>query len=491
MTFGPKRGHIACIFDNFFKDFGLLIIAVVIALVTGDKALIEEYGFLFIVLVAGPVTRFVAFLTTIYTVDREKLTIQRGIFTKTELEVPLSTITTVDFSQNIFHQIFGVYRLNVDNNSSIATGESKVHMTLGKEEAELVRGLLIKGRKGLDGSNYAGEQIDMPQRKEEGVVSFDAKVSQLVLMGLLKSKTVFFLELLGGAAVVANFVPIPEDEAVDSIFDIVIKVGAGPAVLGTALVLLVIAAICGMVGSVIRYYGFKVEVNDEAVRITYGLLNRKAYTLSKKKIGGFYYEQSLLMRLCKTGVLNLMAVGYGAGSDEDTSEEALLFPLIRERDVKGLIAKVLPEMEKEEVYEKPKRKSLRYFFLRLSLSLSLIVLAGCLYLPQVDDFFDTAWMIGGLLVLLSCVAAVLDYKTTGVYGDEMHFAMTYGGMKKMTVYIKTAMIESIESGGSIWKRKRGIGDISIGCIAPMGMSTQDVNNLPVEICEKLKNYLIF
>ena len=100
-------------------------------------------------------------------------------------------------------------------------------------------------------------------------------------------------------------------------------------------------------------------------------------------------------------------------------------------------------------------------------------------------------MLGGLYLLSRLICAVLDYRTTGVYGNEKHFSLCYGGYKKNTVFLKTSMIESIESNGSIWKRKRGIMNITIGCLAPSGESIQRVKNLPEKTFEELKGYLIY
>lgn len=220
MTFGPQRGHIACIFENFFKDFGLLILAIVIGLIQGNMDLIwENLGVLVIVLM-GPISRIVFYLNTRYTVDEEKLLIQSGWLKKNTLEVPLSTITTVDFTQNIFHQIFGVYRLNIDNNSNISNSNTKIHMTLSKSDAEMVKHLLMKGREGLDGMNYAaemaetsgkigGSDVDMPTKPAAPAYGrrYDIPNWDLLLMGALKSKGVFFLEFIGVLAAIVAFVP--------------------------------------------------------------------------------------------------------------------------------------------------------------------------------------------------------------------------------------------------------------------------------------------
>lgn len=493
MKFGPQRGHVSCIFDNFFKDFGLVLAAILISLISGDMDLFSENIGLLVVVLLAPVLRVVGYLTTTYAVDEEKLLIKSGLVTKNELEVPLSTITTVDFSQNIFHQIFGVYKLNIDNNANIADGQTKVHMTLKKDDANAVKGLLMTGRQGMDGSNFAGEQdLETLPKREEGTC-YDVKISDLLIMGLLKSKMLFFLELLGAIAVIINLVPMENaDEAViDGLIDIGAQLGATPAILISLAILFAVGSVCGMIGSLIKYYGFKILDNGEAVKIEYGLFNRKTYTIAKKKISGFYYEQSALMRLAKIGILNLMAVGYGAGSDEETNEEAILFPLLKESCLRDAVSKILPEMLFTEDYQKPEPKALRYFFIRFSVFFAIICLVGSFFLPKVDPFFQGAWILGALYLLSRLIVAVLDYMTTGAYGNQHHFSFCYGGYKKHTVFVKTSMIESIESGGSIWKRKRGVSSITIGCLAPGGESIQIVKNLPIKTFEALKKYLIY
>ncbi|MBR3785600.1 MAG: PH domain-containing protein [Firmicutes bacterium] len=493
MKFGPQKGHVACIFDNFFKDFGLVLIALIVSLVSGDMDLLSENVGVLVIVLLAPVLRVVGWLTTTYAVDEEKLLIKSGLFTRNELEVPLSTITTVDFSQNIFHQIFGVYKLNIDNNANIADGQTKVHMTLKKDDAAAVRSLLMKGRQGMDGSNFAAEQDEtsLPHR-EEGT-RYQVETSDVLLMGLLKSKLLFLLELFGAIAVIANLLPadIFESGIMDRLIEKIAEMGATPAVLITIAVLFVTGSLCGMIGSFIRYYGFKILDNGEAVKIEYGLLNRKTYTIAKKKISGVFYEQSALMRIAKVGILNLMAVGYGAGSDEDASEEAILFPLLKENQLTEVIGKILPEMQAVEAYQKPEPKALRYFFIRFSVFFALAVLAGSFFLPKVDDFFQGAWVLGALFLMYRLGACVMAYLTAGAYGNLQHFSFCYGGYKKMRVFVKTSMIESIESVGSRWKRKRGVMDINIGCLAPGGEATQIVDNLPESTFNELKEYLIY
>lgn len=499
MNFGPKRGHVACIFDNFFKDFGLLLAAILVSIISGDMELLSENLGVLIIVLINPVIRLVGYFTTYYSIDEEKILIQSGLLKKSSLEVPISTITTVDFSQNVFHQIFGVYKLNIDNSSNISNTETKVHMTLKKDEANIVKKLLIKGRDGLDGLNYAGEvsTTQMPSAVEPSTESvpegrkYIIKNKDILLMGALKAKGIYLLEVTGFFAAALAFIPMPDDAILEKGIDAIIELGIGIFFIMVAIVVFFLSILLGMAGNLIRYYGYKVLDNGEALKIEYGFFDRKTYTLSKKKICGFYYEQSALMRFAKVGILNLMAVGYGTDTGEETSEEAILFPMLPHKELRRMVGELMPEMADEGVYQKAAPKSLRYFFLRFSVFFSLAVLIGCLFLPKTNVFFHHAWLIGAFLLMLALTSSILHYLCEAVYGTTNHFSFVYGGFKKRTVFVKTNMIESIECGGSIWKQKRGIADISVGCIAPLGLSEQGVDNMPVSTYKLLKEYLIY
>lgn len=98
MKFGPKRGHALYIFDHFFKDFGLMVITIIVALLSGDMVAVFQNAPVLVIVLFGPIARVVSYLCTYYSIDNEKLFIESGWLTKKKLEIPVATIITVDFS---------------------------------------------------------------------------------------------------------------------------------------------------------------------------------------------------------------------------------------------------------------------------------------------------------------------------------------------------------------------------------------------------------
>ena len=74
----------------------------------------------------------------------------------------------------------------------------------------------------------------------------------------------------------------------ESVADTIYTMGIGMTAAILLLITFVISFICGMIGSLIRYYGFEILDNGEAIKIQYGLLTKKKYTIQKNRISGFF-----------------------------------------------------------------------------------------------------------------------------------------------------------------------------------------------------------
>lgn len=515
MEFGPKRGHVLYIFENFVKDFSLLIIALIIGLIQGDMGVITENIGVLVIVLFGPVTRIIQYLTTYYSVDNQKLTVRSGVFKKNVLEIPLSTITTVDFSQNVLHQIFGAYRLNVDNASNVSGTNTKVNMTFSTEDAEKVRDLLIQGRDGLDGFNLAtvdpnplSTQRDkaFDSEKKETATDFsesDAnpaasrrqikiKSADLLLLGLLKSKGTFFIELIALLSAAVGMLNVSDTLLAEVIVEFVRSLGVGMAALSWLIAIFLLSMVCGMIGTWIRYYGFEIMDNGQALKIEYGFFTKKRYTIQKNRVSGFLYQQSFLMRLMGTGTLQLFAIGYGRGEDEQTSEEPIIFPLIKTVRLHKAMAEILPEMMETSEYSRPCAGSLRYFFYGFGFAFALLFLIASIYLSVIDlPYCHQLWVLGLFSVAYSICGRIQEYKNAAIYSNFGNISLSCGGFKKRTVFVKSTHVESVTVSGSRWKQKKGIGNVEIGYIAPLSMAKQSAKNVPVESFDAVREKLIY
>ncbi len=347
MRFGPKRGHFLFLFEHVFQDFFPLLIAGGVALARHDMTWLLENWVFILLIAAGPFGRLVKWLTTRYSADDEKLIVTSGWLKKSRQEVPLSTITAVDMSANVLQQMAGAVRLTIDNASNISEVNTNLSMTFKESDAKALRDILIEDKPGLDGVNIAEDAAAAGSADGVGEIAgaeqsgafHDAYLftpKDLLIMGALRSKGAFLIQgiALGFAGIgfLGGLVSEEEVENVSKgILDRLADRWAEFPVTGTLVflaVLFVVSAVIAAIGTLFKYYGFRVRDNGAALRIEYGLLNKKRFTIPKDRVTGFFYEQSLFMRLFHRGVLHCFSIGYGSG-DGETMEEPLLIPLLR------------------------------------------------------------------------------------------------------------------------------------------------------------------
>lgn len=493
MQFGPKRGHPVYLFENLIGDFLPMIIVLIISAVRGDLDLLLNNAFVIVVVVAAPFRRLITYLTTLYCVQDDMLTVTSGWLNKTRQEVPLSTITTVDITESILHQLTGTVKLNVDNTSNVSAVVTKISMTFRKADAFRLRSVLLSGAAAIDGANLVSEGMESAAAPA-GAVRIPAR--QLLLMGALRSKGAFFFQLVALLFAAIGFLGdlftevSTKAEETTGTFLLWIQAHTVSSTFVLLAAILLLAYLCGSLGALIRYYGFQILDGGDAIRIEYGLLRKKSFTIHKSRISGFSYEQSLLMRLFGFGLLHCLAIGYGtAGGDDETTEEPLLFPFLREANLTAVMGQILPEMSSIPVYEHSTGASMRYFFYRPAFVISFLLFAGSIALSFL--YGVRAIILGVLLLLYGCGSILLQHRNAALAADGTLMSVAEGGYKKMTVFVKTRHVESVSETASLFKRRKGICSVQIQFIAPAGASAATARNLSRQCFEKVRGLLIY
>lgn len=489
MKFGPRRGHVMAIFERFFRDFGLLLAALVLCLFLGDFQLLLENGNLVVLVLIAPVLRLIQYLTTRYSIDGERLIIESGLFQKKRRELPLANITTVDFTQSLIFQMAGVYAVHVDTNSCIGSGDSgQVKMVLNGKDAIFVKKLLL------------ARQQDLREDRISEEISGNtvmASPGELVLMGLSRSQILIAVQMIayGSAAVgildkIFTRAHIDGDQVLQASL-MKLSVPLLVFILLTALYL--ISVIVSVLLTMVKYYGFRVTDREESLFIEYGLLTRRTYTLMKEKISGISYNQPFVMRLLRRGTVEVFAAGYGGSDENDEKEIALLYPILRREKLPDFLERFLPEFQDTQEPVKARPRAFLWFFLCPRFFFAAVFFFA-MWLVPVPYPAVTAGLKGlGTLVLLAAAGSVvLEFKNTALAAGEKSFLLIGGGYTKKMVLLKTDKVETIEETASLRKRrKRRLTDIGVGILAPKEVANHKVRNLGLEVFENAREKLVY
>lgn len=491
------------IFERFFRDFGLLIGALILYLIMGDSQILWQNSGLLAVVLIAPITRLIQYRCTFYSIDDEQLIVQTGLLNKRRQEVPLSNITTVDFSQNIFFQLAKVYSVNVDNASSISDKQSgTVKMVLKIQDAIYVKKLLLaKGAEELGSEADEEEETGLGERISEAISgnTIPASVGEILLMGLLRSKAVVVLQLFTycsvAISVLSKIFLEKEVDGEEVMTEYILSVSAPLLIVFAILAVYLLGILVSVVLSTVKYYGFRITDRETSIFIEYGLLTRKTHTLMKEKISGVCYRQSLLMRVFGRGTLEVFAAGYG-GNEGGQEEVAMLYPAIKQEKLYDFLERFLPEVEYRETLLPAERKALPYFFLCARFFFAVLFCAGlCAVVPLTSvpqEFFPWFAAAGGLVLALAVISVILEYKNTAMSASDQLISLVNGGFNRETVLIKMEKVEFAEERASQRKRTaKGITSIAVGILAPTGVCRHKVRNLSVKAFADLRRRLIY
>lgn len=485
MVFGPKHGHFLYIFDNFIKEFGLLVIALILGFVSGDFiGVVTDNFYIAVIVLIAPVQRLLSYLFMTIEIDSEKIVVHKGVFVKHVIEVPVSTVTTVDFSQNILAQIFGAYKIKIDNTSNISMGnsETKVEMTFGKKDALLIKNMLESNKKEIDGFNlvnegYLSESADVDEHSF--LIQYSVPAVKIFLMGLLESKWVLFLEGVGLASMIFGYIKGRMlENAIDSIL----------ALSYVLIIAFVVFLICFMfiVGSaiaIIKYTGFNVIRRKNGIHISYGLFTKKSYTLIPERISGFSYKQTWLMRHFHVGTVEVFAVGFGQDSDDNT-ENAIIHPLLEEEKLNDFISSFMNGIDLECEIENPKKSSIRYFFYRPIVVLCTLILAAAIVLSVF--LYKWIWVIGTVIFLLMIFGRIMEYRHSGAGIAKDSLELITGGYNTKKTFVKKSMVEAVTDTGSLFKRRKNIVSIKVDFLGPILNTSVVVKNLSIDCGMKIR-----
>ena len=461
MEFKHKRGNYLIIFERVI-ELPILIVGALASVVLVKNFDVQAIMPLVIILFS-PISRLINYLFTFYTLEGDHLLVESGVFTKKRVEIPFTSVTTVDLSQNILFQLSKVYKIKVDNASQTndTSNQSKIVLTLKINDAIKFKEIITKGN-----------HIEGVKEKEAEEESIKAVSQDFIKLGLLRSKWVYFLSVV---AIVGPLFGI-----ISPIFNDVFK----NMLVGVFIVILIVtgyvfSVALSLIKSVVTYYNFMVWATDEAVKIKYGLFNKKSYSLQKSKINGIILKQNLLMRLCGLYTIEVIVIGYGDSGKEGETEQAIIFPIASFEKIRGIVNQLLPEYHLDYSLTRPDKRALKYFFVSPVFVLSII---GAIVLVVVSINISQVLVAAAalLMLILSTVRAFLCFDNTGISVDNKNVVLSSGGFSKKVALIKTASIESIASTGNKFKRDRGFVSISLGYVAPARAARMTSYNLPLE-----------
>ncbi|RDU23614.1 PH domain-containing protein [Anaerosacchariphilus polymeriproducens] len=476
--FGPTRGSIITIFNELWKIAASVLGVLFINLVSQNGEVLQATVVIIIGFVFKPISKLIEYLSTIYTVTDKSFYVKKGILVKRTIEIPLEVITTVDFGQSLFYQIFKCYKVKIDNASQAITQKDKAEivLSLSKKDAFYLKELLME------------DSVDKQNIKEKNEKdSLNSSVGEIILLGLFSSNILSIIQILAvGVPVLSFFVNLFSSERkIEDFFDSAFEWFVDGN--GVRIILLIVGIIVAnfvyvIVNSLLRYYPFQVQMNEKEIRVDYGTLSKKSYTFPRKKISGIKRKQSILMRIFGYESLELMVVGYGDTSEEDKVKEVpLLVPIIKVNKTEQILSQLFKNYQEEKEELHADKKGLFYYFLTFRVFGVIILIMASLLIKQLA-VCRVIFLLLGLVVMIS---VFMEYKAARIFISNHYITIAYGSFRTEKKMIPWNKVEAVSGYGSIWKQKAGLISLRLSTNAPIYESSIKAKNYNKKILGKI------
>jgi len=163
----PQRQSWVAILMLIWKTYRVLVRQIfpfLIILFVGNsaKSNYSTYIISFIgaVAVIGTINSILAFFRYYFHINDDKLIVEKGLISRSKTIIPFERIQTINFEQNLAHQVFSVVRLKVDTAGS-AQKEFEFD-AIGSDQAQALRDIILEKKSELtpkaDFENF--EKID-------------------------------------------------------------------------------------------------------------------------------------------------------------------------------------------------------------------------------------------------------------------------------------------------------------------------------------------
>ncbi len=345
---GTKQSPVAIIiliwkyFINIVRQFWPAIVALLIGRRSSNLSNLVLISVV-IVVVSAFVFAVLYYLRFSFKIRNNELLIQKGVFKKSNLNIPFERIQTLNFEQSVIHQIFNVVKIDVDT-----AGSSKSEFTfnaLGKEKAEILRRLVLERKAELiqEESEISHYEADFGSEETQNEI-FNLSIKELFVVGLTQNHLrtlviVFFFCLWGfgeleDAGLNMDWMSAENAEAILQSGIVIVFALGGLLLIGTIIV---------TIGrTILRYYDYKMYRVNDGFKIQSGLLNRKEYAALDHKVQQIKWINNPLKRLFKIHQLRLKQ----ASSIEVSAKKSIRTPGISSDKVQEVIKYILGDKVK-------------------------------------------------------------------------------------------------------------------------------------------------
>lgn len=387
--------------------------------------------------------------TWIY-IDDKALVIEKDTLNKKVNTIALSNISNVNLEQNLLERVLGTCKLKLDTNSKSTADETDVKIILKKDKALELKNKIL--------------HLSITKQTEEIEEKYDIKYSlkDVILNG-------FYSASVGSIIYVVTLIilgVILHNEIIENIKNANIK-----SILIYSI-FFIGNAIYFLFKDILKYYNFKVGRRGDKIYLSYGLADKKDYSIPVDKINGIIIDSPVISRIANKKSLDIINIGIG----DEKSEGAKLLLSGTDTEIRQKLKKILPEFNIPMDYE-VKRQNKKV----LVLSIIYFAIFSLIVIPCSIKFS----LIFLILIPIYILVSLMKYFTLGLYYGEDGILIYRGIFRRIGKYFLYEKVQNIIIKSNVIAEKLKIRKMDVFILASIINSTASIGYYDNEIIENI------
>lgn len=415
-----------------------------------------------------------------YRVGADELRIESGLLSRNSRVIPFDRVTDIDLEQGPVHRLLGLARVRLETGaSSAAKDEEGVLDTISLDRAEALREHIRNRR--------AGPSLAAPeQAADEAAPLYAMDRRRVVTAGLFNFSLAVIAGLFGLTQTLGDaigFDPFKRQFWLDlldrsgPLRELVAGHQVATAIAGTILLLL-IGIGTGMIRTILREHGFRLDRTATGLRRRRGLLTLTDVSVPVKRVQAAILATGPIRRRFGWFTLKLQSLAQDGGEGDH-----VVAPLAREEEAAAIQASIGQSLAPPDANWRPVSRAY---------VLSFIAMMGpALLATMIAAYFVGPWImlwVGG--VLLAIGVRALDWRRTRFALDGETLFIDKGWWRQRRTILPVRRIQSLDLAESFWTRLFGVVALRIGVAGGKGPLPPTIPALSRPEAEALRSALL-
>ena len=477
----PERLHPLYLLTGLGQAFrgawGLIAGGAVFA-AQGRWWIVAVMGFLFITFSIGSL--LLKWLKLEYRVGAHELRIDSGWLSRTSRAIPFDRVTDVDLEQGPLHRLCGLARVRLETGASAGSKQEEgVLHTISLERAEQLRDH-IRARRGqapVAASTAAAED-------DPALYAMDTR--RVLLAGLFNFSLAVIAGLFGVTQTMGDalgFDPFKRSFWLDLLdrsepLRDLLMAHQIVAAIGGSLVLILFGIGTGLVRTVLRDHGFRLDRTEAGFRRRRGLLTLTDVSIPAKRIQAAILADGPVRRSFGLSEVKLQTLAQDGGKGDH-----VVAPLAREDESGAILHSLAWPVSPSGATWRP-------------VSFAFVSSFAFLLLPATIATAIAAVFVGPAALLLLAGAALavglrwLDWKLTRYALSRGMLFIETGWWKRRRSILPARKVQSVDLAENFWTRAFKVCDVRLGVAGGSGFSHHHVPALSRQEAEALRTELL-